>query len=442
MVSGRALENRPEGLDRSTNRPGPRLLPVREKATGAEPHLSDPGKEARREAGIPVVPAFDGYRAFAILGIVALHLTILSGVVSTDQQNTLARLTWGTVGHAVEILFIVSGFVVFLPTVARGGEFGNLLSFAIRRGARLLPAYWMILLVSLLIIAVFDPAVANFDGLGDLLLNFTGTMVPVGLFVPGIPLGFGLNQPLWTLSVEICFYLVMPLVALAFFRRPLTGLILALLITIGWTIAFDHVNRLTDLLGMAPDFEELVRLKYSSALQIPAWGYSFGLGMAGAWAWVRINRARGGSGTVARAAARAPWIALASGAGLLLLAWPIGGFYEATRESLGLSLLYSTTLAVFMVSLALSPLRWQGPFAAAPVRRLGDISYGIYLSHMVLALTLASEFSLPQNGNLGSLLVWTLAVVPASILYGYLSARFLEQPIRRWARKYGRSSPN
>jgi hypothetical protein len=32
----------------------------------------------------------------------------------------------------------------------------------------------------------------------------------------------------------------------------------------------------------------------------------------------------------------------------------------------------------------------------------------------------------------------TAIVVPTAILYGYLSARFLEQPIRRWARKYGR----
>ena len=37
--------------------------------------------------------------------------------------------------------------------------------------------------------------------------------------------------------------------------------------------------------------------------------------------------------------------------------------------------------------------------------------------------------------------VLTALVVPASVLYGYLSARFLEQPIRRWARRYGRTVP-
>ena len=39
-----------------------------------EPGLLDPGKEARSRIGIPVVPAFDGFRAFAILGVVLLHV--------------------------------------------------------------------------------------------------------------------------------------------------------------------------------------------------------------------------------------------------------------------------------------------------------------------------------------------------------------------------------
>lgn len=118
--------------------------------------------------------------------------------------------------------------------------------------------------------------------------------------------------------------------------------------------------------------------------------------------------------------------------------WLIGGDYDQGRESLVLSLLFSTSVAVFMISMCLAPPGWQRPFSAGVVRRLGDISYGIYLVHMVLVTLLTTEFSLPRNGDLKSLLVWMVAVIPASILYGYLSARFLEQPIRRWARKFGR----
>jgi peptidoglycan/LPS O-acetylase OafA/YrhL len=173
----------------------------------------------------------------------------------------------------------------------------------------------------------------------------------------------------------------------------------------------------------------------SAGLQLPTWAYSFGLGMAGAWAWVRITE----PGSRAWLS-RAPIVAAASAITLLALAWVIGGSLDQTRDSLLLSLLLSTALAVFMVSLSLCPSNGQRPFNLPVIRRLGDISYGVYLSHMVIALTLQSQFSMPDDGRPGAFLVWFLAVIPASILYGYLSARFVEQPIRRWARR--RNAPD
>ena len=56
---------------------------------------------------------------------------------------------------------------------------------------------------------------------------------------------------------------------------------------------------------------------------------------------------------------------------------------------------------------------------------------------MVIAFYAAALFDLPDDGSIGSLATWLAVVVPAAVLYGYLSARFLEQPIRRWARRFG-----
>ena len=106
----------------------------------------DPGKQARLASGIPVVPAFDGYRAYAIMGILFLH--VIFGSLPAAGDNGLIR---ATLGQCVDVLFIVSGFVVFLPTVARGGEFGSVRAYAIRRAARLVPAYWAILGIILLL---------------------------------------------------------------------------------------------------------------------------------------------------------------------------------------------------------------------------------------------------------------------------------------------------
>jgi len=37
-----------------------------------------------------------------------------------------------------------------------------------------------------------------------------------------------------------------------------------------------------------------------------------------------------------------------------------------------------------------------------------------------------------------ALLAFTAVVVPICVAYGYLSARLVEQPVRRWARRFGR----
>ena len=80
------------------------------------------------------------------------------------------------------------------------------------------------------------------------------------------------------MSVEVGFYLVLPFVASIFFRKPVAGLLVSPGGNAAWTIAFDHVSEVTDLIATAPDPGELVSSN-SSELQLPAWAYLFGLGM-------------------------------------------------------------------------------------------------------------------------------------------------------------------
>jgi hypothetical protein len=69
------------------------------------------------------VPAFDGFRAYAILGIVLFHLSGSTSLV--DRELTRAAI-YALLPSMIEVLFIVSGFVVFLPVVVRRGSLGNL----------------------------------------------------------------------------------------------------------------------------------------------------------------------------------------------------------------------------------------------------------------------------------------------------------------------------
>jgi len=413
---------------------------VRESRTRPEHHLSDPGKEARREAGIPVVPAFDGYRALAILAVVALHLTQISGL-SGDGSSFGSRVVWGSFGRAVEILFIVSGFVVFLPTVARGGKFGSVRAYAIRRAARLLPAYWLMLLISLLLIGIFNlknplipGQVLAFPDFGDILLNFSALVVPAKMFITVLPVGFGLDPPMWTLSSELIFYIVLPIVALAFFRSPRTGLLIAAAITLGWALAFDNVAGLARDLGTGISLGESARLKLASFQQFPTWAFSFGLGMAGTVAWVRLTTGRSRE----ELKRRAGFVAAVAFVVLVVCILKLGGYGAWIHTSTLWSMAFSAAIATLMVALCLGPALPRRLFEAPAVRKLGDISYGIYLSHYPIVVLVFAAIDLDRLSDLSRFLVLTAIVVPTAILYGYLSARFLEQPIRRWARQYGR----
>jgi peptidoglycan/LPS O-acetylase OafA/YrhL len=100
-----------------------------------------------------------------------------------------------------------------------------------------------------------------------------------------------------------------------------------------------------------------------------------------------------------------------------------------------------------MVATALGPMRWQRPFAHPFARWLGDISYGMYLIHFVIItyavrLLFTPSTGLPGvaqgDGSFGTFVALAALVLPLTVLYGYISGRYLEQPIRRWAQRFGR----
>jgi peptidoglycan/LPS O-acetylase OafA/YrhL len=408
------------------------------------PPLSDPGKDERAAEGVPVVPAFDGYRAFAIIGIVFFHVLINSGVVENAGGNFGGQLIWATGPQLVDVLFIVSGFVVFLPTVAQRGNFGSVGGYAIRRGARLLPAYWASLVVMIIVMQT-NPDVP-LPGFATLVSNFSGQQTLVQMIDPQNQIGFAFDTPLWTLTLEIGFYILLPFIASAYFRRPFVGLAIALAIAVLWRELFNNIGQVTDWFGLDLSLRQTLQLQFNAINQLPNWAFSFAAGMTGAWSYVHL-RERYDRERIARLAARALIPALAIFALFVYLAgrkaigteFPLGFVPSAEmRQSAFLSIGYTASLAVLMLALALAPYRVQIPFAHPLMRKLGDISYGVYLVQAPILWLIVFHIGIPTDGSLRALAEWLACVFPAALLYGYLSARLLEQPIRRWARRFGR----
>jgi peptidoglycan/LPS O-acetylase OafA/YrhL len=431
-------------MDSEAKRPDPAA--VRRVTHHQELPFSDPGKDERAAEGVPVVPAFDGYRAFAILGIVVFHVLINSGVVGRTGGSLSGQLIWGIGPQLVDVLFIVSGFVVYLPTVAQQGRFGSVPAYAIRRGARLLPAYWVSLVIMLIIMAS-QPGIPM-PGLGGLTSNFSGQQTLVQMIDTNNPIGFGFDTPVWTLTLEIGFYIVLPFIAAAYFRRPFLGLAIALVIAVGWREFFFHIGTIESWFGADIGIRRALELHYNSLNQLPSWAFSFACGMTGAWVYVHAHRRydrrrleRIARGALVPAVLLFCLFVYLAGRKAIGTRFPNGILPNLlARESSVISIGYTASLAATMLALCFAPARLQVPFAHPMVRKLGDISYGIYLIQVPILWILVFHAHLPADGDLRSIVIWMAAVLPASVLYGYLSARLIEQPIRRWAHRFGRKA--
>lgn len=417
---------------------------ARSDVAARESKVVDPGKQWRAAQGLPIVPAFDGFRAYAVLGVIVVHLLLISGFLASTDETPARVLAWGTVGQMLDMLFIISGFVIFLPTVARAGQFGSVRGFAIRRSARLLPAYWLTLtLILLTIVFVNLTPPVYFPSVFEIFLNFTFLEVPADMIRHQFFLGFHVDRAIWTLWSEVCFYILLPFIAAWYYRRPLLGLGIAAAITTVWKAAFNNVETISSWFGLHPSESTVANLVNAADIQFPAWVFSIALGMTAASLFIKARD------TVPRERLEQRMLPLQilSFASIMVFAVIAGNASletspliapEYARHSIVVSLGLSASFATFMLTTALGSSRWQRPFANRFCRWVADYSVGMYLFHLVIMAYVGVIFSPSRDGSVGAFLVWAALVFAGTFAYGWASGRFLEQPVRRWAQRFAR----
>ena len=167
-------------------------------------------------ARLGYVPALDGLRAVAILGVLGVHLFGLSGGF-----------------YGVDLFFVLSGFLITTLLLEEHDREGrvSLRAFYIRRARRLLPALGAVLVL----IAVVGPLYYS-PGL-------LASIVASGLYAANIVRGFGRSDflaatpaaHLWSLAQEEQFYVLWP-IALLSLRRRLTERRLMTLLAAGFVL--------------------------------------------------------------------------------------------------------------------------------------------------------------------------------------------------------------
>jgi peptidoglycan/LPS O-acetylase OafA/YrhL len=154
-------------------------------------------------------PALDGVRGLAVVAVVAYHTHQLIASGATGPAAALFRA--GRLG--VDLFFVLSGFLLFSSWKSlrsRNPGARAFLTFARRRILRIVPAYWISLVV--LVPLVAPELLRTVHGLGNLALLATFQQY----LNPHLPAR--VNVVYWSLTTEVHFYLLLPFLALAFRR--------------------------------------------------------------------------------------------------------------------------------------------------------------------------------------------------------------------------------
>src|SRR5882757_7935201 len=152
------------------------------------------------------LPAVEGMRACAAVGVVVTHVAFQTG----HTGGVTGRL-FGRFDLAVAVFFALSGFLLWRghAAAARGlGAQPRTGHYLRSRVVRIMPAY----LVAVVVILTLLP-----DAKADLTVWLANLSLSQ-IYVP-LTLTAGLTQ-MWSLSVEVAFYLAVPLLALLARRLP------------------------------------------------------------------------------------------------------------------------------------------------------------------------------------------------------------------------------
>ena len=307
------------------------------------------------------LPAVEGLRAWAAIGVVITHVSFQTAA----SHGPLGRLL-GRFDLAVAVFFALSGFLLWRghAAAARGLRHRPPTVHYLRsRLVRIMPGY----LVAVVVILVLLPD-ARDAGPTVWLANLTLTQI----YVP-LTLTPGLTQ-MWSLSVEVTFYLVLPLLALLAAVLPVRARI-PVIVGVGAASLAWGLLPITTAVGV--NF-----LNWP-----PAYGSWFAAGML--LAELTVSRV----GWVHRLARRRILMAAVVLVAYGISASPVAGPEGLTPATLGQFVVRTAMGAIIAFGL-LAPLVLDRPdtphrlLGSPAMVTLGRWSYGLFVWHLA-ALTMA-----------------------------------------------------
>ena len=369
-----------------------------------------------RPTALPRLPVLDSLRGVWVLALVTAHTAFWAGSYTRNGVwgTLLARLDVG-----VALFFMLSGVLLSYPYLARAQQQvarPRVAPYLWRRFLRIYPVY----VLTVLLIEQNRDATAR-DWLATLLL--------ADVYVhPAFP--EGLTQ-MWSLAVQVSFYLLLPALMLAATgrKRPLSrsrvAAVLAGLVAITVVWHLGLTARVAAHVDGSPE------------QWLPSYTLWFAVGIGLALARV-LHDAATPPGRVRRllaTVAALPGSCWAIAAGLLLvaatpLAGPAALAETSPAQSLTKNVLYAGVALFLVLPGLLGPEgRFASAFSRRPLQHLGALSYGVYCLHLPLIHLVMAVTDYPVFGGHGWqiwLLTLALSLAAAELVY-----RLVERPVMR-----------
>ncbi len=349
---------------------------------------------SERAAADRVDPRADGRRVLVSLqylrAIAACSVVVHHGLEQFGFQISPAFMQSG-----VDLFFLISGFLMISITYGQPAHPGG---FMLNRAVRICPTYW-VFTIATVVLALTVPRLFHEVSVAP------GHVVQSLLFWPHLNPAVPTYSPLvrigWTLNYEMAFYAVFALTMLLREERRLAALTTGFgaLVLVGQTVP--------DLPGALFFYSRPMILEF----------------LAGCWlGWAYV------SGRLTALPVVPVAVAAVCSLGLLPLSGPPITDFSRLWAFGGCAALLLTASVLLEERGWLPVLPW--------LRRVGDWSYSIYLTHVFGIAVLRALWlraGLPTSGVVGAV-GFVVPSVGLALLSGWLSFRLIERPSLRYGR--------
>lgn len=364
----------------------------------------------------PRLAEVEGLRAVAATSILVFHCWLFSSPATLGWNLGPATAFAQPLQSGVTLFFVLSGFLLYRPIVGavlEGRDLPSARSYLRNRALRILPAYWAILTIVLLALGSATGTV-NHPRTFAADFSLTQTYDPRSIFTGVLPA--------WSLTIEVAFYLTLPLLALAArsTARVLRRNVVAVLAPVVGLLVFGILGK-TLVAAYSPGQERAVAADWHTVLDRSFLTHAdlFAYGM-GAAACLALCDRRGVPAVLARCAGRP--LAYAGMPTLILGYYLLPPYVYDSAVALLASLLLVRVLAPRPHGAKRSPL--VHPWTLA----WGRVSYSVFLWNYPVLVFLELHGVL-ASGNDAPAFFFNLALAGALIgVLSYLTYRFVEAP--------------